>query len=387
MKRARHIAAEGPLMTRRTALACALGGLGLLGFAGLIGCRGESSPADAATGSGVPPADGAADGFDVSAHVAHETGVRDGDALYYVAFSSGSIVRCGLDGSGPEVLYSNGHVNHLGIRYLALDGGELFFCDVPTASVRAVPCAGGEARTVWASEDARALPLPVVVAGERLYFSLLDGESMGSELWSVRRDGSDPHAHFSLPANFYVQCVDPERGRAYYAGTDGLDARQIRSAALADGSDELVLFSLDGVPSAASALSWQVAADRLLVEAQDDTQLTNRLLSMALDGSDQQLVHDFSSQKVVFDSWADHLFLVDRETLAVLARTGEGPEGGPHFETVATIPRRAAGSALSLVEADDGLVWVMTVTPGVDNANEYVTHLVDPATGTVTELV
>lgn len=379
MAQGRHSAqGGGPLMTRRGVLACALGALGLAGAAGfgISGCDG-----DVADGS---PAQDSSAG---SVSAAHQAAVNDGDTVYYVAFSSGSIVRSDRADSSREVLYTNGQVNHLGVRYLACSDDEVLFCDAPTASILAVGTvgAGAQKRTVWASGSSTRLPLPIVIAQGRLYFSLLESTSMDSELCSVALDGSDLVTHFALPEGFYARYVDVGAGRVYCSGVSLDDVRQIRSVTL-EGADELVVFSLDGVASEKSALSWQVADGHVYVEAQDDVALTNRLVSVAADGTDEQLVHDFSSQKVVFDRSGDDLFFVDRETFAVLVNTGTQKDGTPSIEALATVPRRTSATALAFVEAGDEIVWVTTVTPGADSANEYVTYQVTREDAAVVEL-
>lgn len=359
-------------------IACTLGALGLAGVAGLgiSGCDGGAADDLAAQGSSAG-----------TVSVAHQAAVKNADTVYYVAFSSGSIIRSDQVNSSREVLYTNGQVNHLGVRYLACTDDEVLFCDAPTASILAVGATGGDTtrRTVWASESPTRLPLPIVIDQGRLYFSLLESTSMESELCSVSPDGTDLVTHFTLPDGFYAHYVDVEDGRVYYSGVSPDDTRQIRSVTL-EGADELVVFSLDGVSSEKSALSWQVADGRVYVEAQDDVALTNRLVSVATDGTDEQLVHDFSSQKVIFDRSGGDLFFVDRETFAVLVNTGTQKDGTPSIEALATVPRRTSATALSFVEAGDEIVWVTTVTPGVDNANEYVTYQITREDAAVVEL-
>ena len=372
-------ASLGPLvMDRRHALGLAVGALGLAGFAAVAGCMGTSSPAAPAAGSSPAP-DAVAP---ASATLAHQAAVSDGDSVFYVDFSEGSLVRCDADGSGRTVLYSNGQANHLGIRYLVCASGEVFFCDAPTASLLAVPQDGGEPRCVWASPNPEQLPLPLCVDGGLIYVSLLDGTTMESAILSVALDGSEPRRHTTLPANFYAQVVDGATRCVYYAGVTGEDVRQVRSMSLG-GADEQVLFSLDGVASKDSSLSWQLSADRLFVEVQDNAAASNRLLSLALDGTDEQLVYDFSSQKVLFDLCGSDLWFVNRETFSLMARA---EKGGPLVEEVAVVPKRAAGTAVSFLEAGEGVAWVTTVTAGEDTANEYVTYMVLRETGTVLEL-
>ena len=363
---------------RRSALMLAAGALGVAGFVAAAGCMGTGSPASSGTAAPAAP-DAVAP---ASSTPAHQAAVSDGDFVFYVDFSDGSLVRCDADGAGRTVLYSNGQVNHLGIRYLVCASGEVFFCDAPTASLLAVPQDGGEARPVWASPNPDQLPLPLCVDGGLVYFSLLDGTTMQSTIFSVAPDGSEPRRHTTLPSGFYAQLVDGATGRVYYSGVSDKDVRQIRSAALG-GADEQVLFSLDGVASKDSALSWQLSADRLFVEVQDNVAASNQLLSLALDGTDEQLVYDFSSQKVLFDLCGSELWFLNRETFSLMARADEG---GPLVEEVAVVPKRSAGTAVSFLEAGEGVAWVTTVTPGEDTANEYVTYLVIRETGTVLEL-
>ena len=382
MAQGRHSKAgvRGSLMVdRRRALMLATGALGVAGFAAVVGCMntGSSPAASGADGTETP-----APVVPASATLAHQAATSDGDSVFYVDFSEGSLVRCDAHGQGRTVLYSNGQINHLGIRYLVCASGEVFFCDAPTASLLAVPQGGGEARTVWASPNTDQLPLPLCVDDGRIYVSLLDSTTMTSTILSVAPDGSEVRRHTTLPAGFYAQVVDGAEGRVYYAGVADGDTRQIRSMTL-DGTDEQVLFSLDGVASKNSALSWQVSADRLLVEVQDDAAGSNRLLSLALDGTDEQLVYDFSSQKVLFDLYGSDLWFVNRETFSLMARADEG---GPLVEEVATLPKRASGTAVSFLEAGEGVAWVTTVTAGEDTANEYVTYMVSRETGEVIEL-
>lgn len=367
----KHAAGGGPTLTRRAAIACALGGVGMLGLAAVLGCDRTS--------------DAGSEGTDDTEStrtpsLAHQTAVEGEGGIFFVDFSSGSLVRTDRSGATRDVIYTNGGVNHLGIRYLVCDGGYVYFCDVPSASVRAVPAAGGDARTVLASSSNSVYPLPLLIEGGVIYLSMLDSQTMGSTLASVCCDGTGYQEHLTLPANFYAQYVDPVAGRVYYSGVSG-ETRQIRSAAL-DGSDEVVLFSLDSAPSASTSMTWQISGERLYVQALDGTTSANALTSVALDGSDEQLVHDFSTQNVSFDLYGDDLYFIDRDTLTVLASTLSEPTP----RTVARVPSRA-GTTVSAIEAGDGLVWVQTVTPGVDNANEYVTYMVDVEGGSVMELV
>ena len=381
MAQGRHVSRDprGPVLDRRHALA-ALWALGAAGLALAAGCVGEGGPGG--QGGATPAADDGEQGATVSGCVAHQAAVCDGELVYYVDFSEGSLARCAPDGGERTVLYTNGQVNHLGIRYLLCTQGEVLFCDAPTASLRAVDTRGGEARTLWASESAAVLPLPVCASGGRIWVSLLDSTDRSSRVASVALDGSDAQTHLALPAGFFPQLVDASATRVYYAGVSPDDVRQVRSDALG-GSDERVLFSLDGVPSASSAISWQVAGGRLLVEAQDDTKASNRLLSLALDGTDEQQVYDFSSQKMLYDQAGSSMFFLNRETFSLMARRAAG---GPMVEELAQIPRRDTSTAVALLEAGDGMAWVTTVTAGQDSANEYVTYHVDQQTGQVTEL-
>lgn len=369
----KHAAQGGPMMTRRAALACAIGAVGAAGLLAVLGCERDDASVSAGSDATDAPAG--------SASIAHQTAAEGAGGIFYVDFSSGSIVRTDRSGATREVIYSNGQVNHLGVRYLVCDGGDVFFCDAPSASLRAVPAAGGEARTVLTSSSATVLPLPLLIEDGRVYLSMLDGATMASTLASVGCDGADYREHLTLPANFYAQYVDVPAGRVYYSGVSADDERQIRSSAL-DGSDELVLFSLDGVPSASSSITWQLFGGRLYVQALDSASSSNTLTSRLLDGTDEQLVHNFTTQRVSFDLFGGNLYFVDHDTLAVLASTLDEPAP----RTVATVPTRAAGTTVSAIEAGDGVVWIMTVTPGVDNANEYVTYMVDVEAGSVVEL-
>lgn len=363
----KHAAGGGPTLTRRAAIACALGGVGMLGLAAVLGC------------DRAPEAEGGDPEGTRAPSLAHQTAVEGEGGIFFVDFSSGSIVRTDRSGATRDVIYTNGGVNHLGIRYLVCNGGDVYFCDVPSASLRAVPGAGGEARTVLTSSSPTVCPLPLLIEGDVIYLSMLDSQTMGSTLASVSCDGADYQEHLALPANFYAQYVNPVAGRVYYSGVSG-ETRQIRSAAL-DGSDETVVFSLDAVPSTSTSMTWQISGDCLYVQALDGTTFTNTLTSVALDGSNRQLVHDFSTQNVSFDLYGDDLYFIDRDALTVLA----GTLSEPTPRTVANIPSRA-GTTVSAIEAGDGLVWVQTVTPGVDNANEYVTYMVDIEGGSVMEL-
>lgn len=361
----KHAAKGGPTLTRRAALACALGAVGMLGVAAALGCdrdAGDEPTTEAPT-----------------ANLAHQTAVESASGIFYVDFATGSIVRTDRSGASREVIYSNGGVNHLGVRYLVCSDDDVFFCDVPSASLRAVPAAGGEARTVLSSPSPSVLPLPLLIEDGTIYLSMLDSQTMASTLASVGCDGGGYQEHLALPTSFYAQYVDVAEGRVYYSGVSG-EARQIRSAAL-DGADELTVFSLESAPSTGSSITWQIAGERLYVQALDGTSGTNALTSIALDGTDEKLVHNFSTQNVNFDLCGDDLYFIDRDTLTVLASTLADPTP----KTVATIPPRG-GTTVSAIEAGDGLVWVMTVTPGVDNANEYVTYMVDVEGGSVLEL-
>lgn len=366
----RHAAKGGPTLTRRAAMACAFGAFGMLGVATALGCG-----HDAETGG----TDADAQEEPAMANLAHQTAVEGDGALFFVDFSSGSVVRTDRSGATHEVVYSNGQVNHLGIRYLVCSGGDVFFCDAPSASVRAVPTTGGDARTVLSSPNPAVLPLPLLIEGDVIYLSMLDGQTMASTLASVRCDGSDYREYFTLPSGFYAQYVDVGGGRAYYSGVSG-DVRQIRSAAL-DGSDEATLFALEAPDGMSTSLTWQIAGDRLYVLALDGTTSSNLLTSRTLDGSDEQVVHNFSTQNVYFDLHGDDLYFIDRDALTVLASTLDDPVP----QTVATIPPRA-GTTVSAIEAGDGIAWVLTVTPGSDNANEYVAYMIDIEAGLVMEL-
>lgn len=372
--------------SRRQFLAMAAGALGVSGFAVAAGCMGTGAPSSSSTSAPSEdplPTDVSSPAFTV----AHQAAVQDDEGnVYFVDFSAGSLYRRpagATDASADTLLYTNGQVNHLGIRYLACVSGEVFFCDAPSASVLAVPCEGGDPRTVWTSGDPNVLPLILGVESDRLYLSLLDGTSMSSTLFSVGPDGSEPKSHRGLPSGFYAQLVDAAADTVYYSGVDPeTDVRQVRRSSLS-GSGEKVLFSLDGVASASSSISWQLTGGRLLVEVQDDVAATNHLLSYSLEGTDEQLVYDFSSQKMLFDLFGSSLFFINRETFSVMARRSEG---GPLVQEVAVVPHRSPATTVSFLEAGADACWVTTVTPGTDNANEYVTYMVARETGEVTEL-
>ena len=372
------LGAARAIMTRRAVLAgLAVAAVGVV--AGVVGCVGSDDEEDADDADAQASA-----ATDVA--LAHLGAVADDDATYFVRFDEGAVVRLASgsgDGEG-EVLYSNGQVNQLGIRYLAVADGALWFCDVPSRSICSLPTGGGDVTVTYTAEDAAYLPVPIEVAGSTVWFSLIETAGTTGTVCSVGCDGSGFVEHLTLPAGFSAQYVDPDAGVAYYSGVGDSDEREVRSASL-DGSGETTLWSFDGVASADSAMSWQVAGGRLYVEAQDNASGTNRLLSVALDGSEEEatVLHDFSTQKVLFDRCGDDLYFVDRETLAVMVASADDPDAPA---TLASVPKLADGTTVSALEAGSAMAWVTTATAGEDTATEYVTYQVARETGELTEL-
>lgn len=360
--------------TRRTVIGGLLG-LVALGVISTVGCEDEGVSAALA---------GITDGSDTSTDVilAHEAAVSDDDATYFVDFTTGSIMRCDAGATTSETLYTNGRVNQLGIDNLVCADGIIYFGDVPSSSICAISTEGGDVTTLWTSEDVSLSPVPIEIAGDTLYFSVVDDESLQSTIWSVSLDGSDAQTYTTLPDSFSAQYIDPDSGLVYYSGISSNSTREIHSATLA-GEEELTVWAFDDITSSDSAITWRVTSERVVIEAQDNVAPSNQLLSVALDGTDEQVLHDFSSQKVMFDLGGTDLYFVDRETFAFLVISADDLD---EVESLASIPKTDDGTAVSSIEAGDGKAWVTTVTAGEDTANVYTTYEIDRETGEVTEL-
>lgn len=360
--------------TRRTVIGGLLG-LVALGVISTVGCEDEGVSAALA---------GITDDSDTSTDVilAHEAAVSDDDATYFVDFTTGSIMRCDAGATTSETLYTNGRVNQLGIDNLVCADGIIYFGDVPSSSICAISTEGGDVTTLWTSEDVSLSPVPIEIAGDTLYFSVVDDESLQSTIWSVSLDGSDAQTYTTLPDSFSAQYIDPDSGLVYYSGISSNSTREIHSATLA-GEEELTVWAFDDITSSDSAITWRVTSERVVIEAQDNVAPSNQLLSVALDGTDEQVLHDFSSQKVMFDLGGTDLYFVDRETFAFLVISADDLD---EVESLASIPKTDDGTAVSSIEAGDGKAWVTTVTAGEDTANVYTTYEIDRETGEVTEL-
>lgn len=361
---ARHLGGLGPQtpISRRTALE--LGLLALTGAAGALAVvRGCATDAPDATSS-----DATSDLV-----ICREAACLDGDGVYYVRFGDGTIAATDTSVSAYFALYSNGGVNQAGIRYLGVWEGEVFFGDAPSQALLAVPVTGGEPRTVLAAASEGSLVMPRFIDRGTVYASMLDMQSMASELWSVRTDGTAKDRLFSLPQGFYLGGVDLEAERAYYAGINDAGEREIRSADL-DGGDERVVFAMEGVASEDADLCWGLADGCVIVDAQNVAERSDRLLSISPDGSDQQLICDFASRNLEFDLCGDSLFMLDRDTLDLMAVSLDG-----QMTTLCQIPRTDGATTAALLEAGRGTAFVTTVTPDADAASVYRTYMVDAA--------
>lgn len=360
--------------TRRTVIGGLLG-LVALGVVSTVGCEDEGVSAALA---------GITDDSDTGSDVilAHEAAVSDDDATYFVDFTTGSIMRRDAGADTSETLYTNGRVNQLGIDNLVCADGIIYFGDVPSSSICSISTEGGDVTTLWTSEDVSLSPVPIEIAGDTLYFSVVDDESLRSTIWSISLDGSDAQTYTTLPDSFSAQYIDPDSSLVYYSGISSESTREIHSATLA-GKEELTVWAFDDVTSSDSAITWQVTSERVVIEAQDNITPSNQLLSVALDGTDEQVLHDFSSQKVMFDLGGTDLYFVDRETFAFLVISAENLD---ETESLASIPKTDDSTAVSSIAAGDGKAWVTTVTAGEDTANIYTTYEIDRETGKVTEL-
>ena len=375
------LSAARTTMTRRAVLAgLAVAAVGVV--AGVVGCVGSGDEEDAQTD--VDASEDAQASATTDVALAHLGAVADDEATYFVRFDEGAVVRLASGDDEGEVLYSNGQVNQLGIRYLAVADGTLWFCDVPSRSICSVPTGGGDVTVTYTAEDAAYLPVPIEIAGDTVWFSLIETAGTTGTVCSVGCDGSGAVEHLTLPTGFSAQYVDADAGVAYCSGVGDSDEREVRACAL-DGSGETVLWAFDGVASTDSAITWQVAGGRLYVEAQDNATPSNRLLSVALDGSEDEasVEHDFSTQKVLFDRCGDELTFVDRETFAVMTLASDEDET---VVSLATVPKLADGTTVSALEAGSGVAWVTTATAGEDTAIEYLTYEVSRETGEVTLL-
>ena len=314
---------------------------------------------------------------------AHQAGVARGGEAFYIDFTTGTLMRCDADGQGREALYSNGQQNAAGIRYVVAGDDEVFFGDVPSFSLKAVPHGGGEARTVVsAPSDTKLQPLPRAIVGEHLILSMNDAADNSSTLWSAKLTGEESRMLFPLPQGFYLHGIDAASRRAFYSGANEQGFWEIRSANLEDGGNEQVAWTLEESPAEASTLSFALANGRIVACAGDASAASYEIFTLALDGSGKQQVHPFGSQRIDFDASGSSLFVADLDALALLA---EDPDT-KGFSTVAQIPREGGSTVLYSLEADEGLCWLTTMHPDADNQAVYLTSLYNAETQELTKL-
>ena len=361
-------------MTRRQALIALLGGASAAVAAVAAGCAGMND---------LPRLFGGSATAEDAIVYAHQAGIARGGIGFYIDFTSGTLMRCNLDGQDREALYSNGQQNAAGIRYLVSSDDEVFFGDVPSLSVKAIPRDGGEARTVvTAPTDTKLQPLPRAIVGEHLILSMNDATDNSSTLWSVKLTGEGARMLFPLPQGFYLHGIDLESRRAFYSGVNEQNQWEIRSASLEDGSDESILWTLEESTADTSTLSFALANGLIVACAGDASAASYEIFTLELDGTGKQQVHPFGSQRIDFDASGQSLFVADLDALALLAEDS-ATKG---FSTVAQIPREGASTVLYALEADEGLCWLTTMHPDADNQAVYLTSLYNAETGELTKL-
>ncbi len=369
-------AVESAPISRRALLACGTVGVVALGLSALAGCRGGL----AGNASG-ESSDAAETDETTTTGLAHQSVVEDDEGVYFVDLATGSVKRTDRAGSASETLYTNGQPTNSGIRYLVCHDGTICFGDVPSAKILSVPTSGGDAEEVWESEESTEVPVPLLVDDDRLYFGVYDSTTEGSTLRSVKLSGNGAKEHLTIPSGFYFQDIDLDAGRVYYSGINDEDHREIRSATL-DGEDELVVFGVEDASSNSSQISWRLLGGSVYVEVQDNENISNRLLRVSTDGTEQELVYDFSSQKMLFDACGDDFFFLDRDAFTLLALD----EDSSGVTTLAQIPKATDGTVASILEAGDGVAYVTTTTAAADGTSEYATYLVDRESCEVVEL-
>ena len=358
------------MLTRRGAITTVVGGAALTLCLLALGC--DSDTGETGSNSSSAPAQ----------DIARQTVIESDGSIYYVNLASGSVVRSEEDGSDAQVLYTNGIPKLAGVRYIILDGTTVYFGDIPTGAVRAVSTSGGDPWTVYSSGDATKSLTPRVLESGRVYMSLQDVSLGESSLCSVRTDGSDYKEHFSLPGGFYAKSICAAENLVWYSGINDADEREIRSCSL-DGSNENVVYAMEGVPSSSSELSWKRVDGRLVVVAFDYSAKATKLLSLSEDGSDAQVVYDFGARSLLFDYRDDTYWLVDTTAFSLLSLSASG--GDP--VTVSEIPRKTESTVVSLVEADTDKIWVTTLSSDLPDTESYAIYGVARDTGEVMQLV
>lgn len=352
----------------------------LSGAAGMLACSGAAPSED-------PSAP--ADDVEATDHVgvtASQAVCVNEENSYRVRFSTGSIVSGPRDGSGtPSELYSNGYPRLTGIRYLLLaDGiaeGTLFFGDVPSGEVRSVPTGGGDWTTVFAPNVAATQgATPRAFQEDRLYVACADAQTNQTTIYSVAPDGGELALHLTLPAGFALCGLDAPFDAVWYAGVNADDHRELRFCKL-DGTGEVVAHVLDCDAGANTSISCHRWGDRVYAYVESATTPSSQLWSYALDGSDEQLVRDFTSQRFAMGGRLGTLYLVDLGSFGLLSMDLADPQAP--LATVGQVPQLSSQTKVSFVEVAGEAVWVTAYTADTDDQNALLTYRIDPASGEV----